>query len=277
MERLDGTVKPIFPPYLTKYKVNVNMMDKAFFTLEEALERLNIGKTSLWRKLKKKRTNLIKSGKILESKGKQKTLYHVSIIEDIENGTDRGNSFKDNHKATEENIKKDFGTVRMIVERLDGTVGTDKKNSFDTNIKQDLKENFKKDNGTVGTVAERLDGTVDNAESLKKDIIFLQEKLKDKNVLLDNYKEDITEHKIIIKNKDSHISELTSFISDLTNRHDTIIMTMSKQLESLNEKLLFIEDRTTKPDGFFKRYGPTINQALIFLILVIIYIKILLI
>lgn len=83
--------------------------------------------------------------------------------------------------------------------------------------------------------------------------------------------------KVIIKleNEEKKFGNLLEEMNKRDQRHDTIVMTMSKQLEALNNQLLLIEDKTKEPEGFFRSYGPSINQALIFLVIVLIYIKIL--
>lgn len=193
------------------------MLKDQYLNIKELSRKTNLGKTTLYAKIKKILNKLDTDPNnplTIKTKGKE-TLYHLTVLNTLTYSDEQVNLNKPNRSN----------------------------NPLNDKIYHEL-------------------------EISNKDIQYLKEQLDVKNKIIDNLE-------INLKNTSRLTEEKDNFIKDLTNRHDTIILTMSKQLESLNEKLLMIEDKTKTTEGFFKNYGHSINQALIFLVIVLIYIKIL--
>lgn len=97
------------------------------------------------------------------------------------------------------------------------------------------------------------------------------------NKYIERIEKELDNYKKLLDEKNQFIKEQNMQLAAKEERHDTIIMTMSKQLESLNQKLL-LEDKSDKEIETFK-YSylnfQTIIKALTISILIIIYIKVL--
>lgn len=117
--------------------------------------------------------------------------------------------------------------------------------------------------------------TVEKEKIIKSPPISIKKEVEILKAELEENKKIVIEKDFFIKDIINQLSKKDDIIAEKDNRHDTIIMTLSKQLEALNNQLLLIEDKTKKPEGFFKSYGPIINQVLIFFLIIFIYVKIL--